>query len=76
MFLICSFFKVRQFMSGIKNYVVKSGDSTMQDLIEGERVHLPTDRCLNLDAILEAVLHQVVLGELLVSAWNDEVNVA
>ena len=32
-----SYFQVRQFMNGIKNYLVKHGEGELEDLIERER---------------------------------------
>ncbi len=53
---------VRQFLNGIKNYLVKHGEAQLHELIEAERSRLNANEFLNIDAILEAVLHKIVLG--------------
>lgn len=55
---------VRQFMNGIKNYLVKHGEGELEDLIERERTKLEADEILNIDAILENALHVCVLQPL------------
>uniref|UniRef100_F1KR34 Protein sprint n=1 Tax=Ascaris suum TaxID=6253 RepID=F1KR34_ASCSU len=52
---------VRQFLNGIKNYLVKHGEGELHELIESERTRLNANEFLNIDAILEAVLHKIVL---------------
>uniref|UniRef100_A0A0N4U0N5 Ras-GEF domain-containing protein n=1 Tax=Dracunculus medinensis TaxID=318479 RepID=A0A0N4U0N5_DRAME len=52
---------VRQFLNGIKNYLVKHGEGELHELIEKERSRLNANEFLNIDAILEAVLHKIVL---------------
>ncbi|VDN03038.1 unnamed protein product, partial [Thelazia callipaeda] len=52
---------VRQFLNGLKNYLVKHGEGELHDLIEKERIRLNANEFLNIDAILEAVLHKIVL---------------
>lgn len=52
---------VRQFLNGMKNYLVKHGEGELHDLIEKERTRLNANEFLNIDAILEAVLHKIVL---------------
>ncbi|XP_035827670.1 uncharacterized protein LOC101853809 [Aplysia californica] len=52
---------VRQFMNGIKNYLVKHGEGELEDLIERERSKLKVNEILNIDAILEQSLHVCVL---------------
>ncbi|OZC04895.1 hypothetical protein X798_08135, partial [Onchocerca flexuosa] len=52
---------VRQFLNGLKNYLVKHGEGELHDLIEKERARLNANEFLNIDAILEAVLHKIVL---------------
>ncbi|VDN49491.1 unnamed protein product [Gongylonema pulchrum] len=50
-------------MNGLKNYLVKHGEGELHDLIEKERSRLNANEFLNIDAILEAVLHKIVLCE-------------
>nr|CDP98654.1 BMA-TAG-333, isoform f [Brugia malayi] len=52
---------VRQFLNGLKNYLVKHGEGELHDLIEKERARLNANEFLNIDAILEAILHKIVL---------------
>ncbi|KAH9518891.1 hypothetical protein Btru_008585 [Bulinus truncatus] len=55
---------VRQFMTGIKNYLVKHGEGELEDLIERERNKLSPTEILNIDAIIEQALHVCVLKPL------------
>ncbi|KAK7477736.1 hypothetical protein BaRGS_00031024, partial [Batillaria attramentaria] len=55
---------VRQFMSGIKNYLVKHGEGQLEDLIERERSKLGTNEILNIDSLIETTLHVCVLRPL------------
>ncbi|GFS12013.1 Ras and Rab interactor 2RAS and EF-hand domain-containing protein [Elysia marginata] len=55
---------VRQFMTGIKNYLVKHGEGMLEDLIERERNKLGANEILNIDAIIEQALHVCVLKPL------------
>lgn len=55
---------VRQFMNGIKNYLVKHGEGELEALIERERNQLGKDEILNIDAILETSLHECVIQPL------------
>ncbi|VDO74860.1 unnamed protein product [Haemonchus placei] len=55
---------VRQFINGIKNYLVKHGEGDLHGLIDQESSHLNANQILNIDAILEAVLHKLLLSEL------------
>ncbi|XP_064621542.1 uncharacterized protein LOC135484216 isoform X2 [Lineus longissimus] len=55
---------VRQFMSGIKNYLTKHGEGELQDIIERERNKLHEDEFLNIDAIIEGSLHKCVVKPL------------
>ncbi|CAJ0924794.1 unnamed protein product, partial [Mesorhabditis belari] len=52
---------VRQFINGIKNYLVKHGEGDLHELITIETSRLNANRILNIDAILEAVLHKILL---------------
>lgn len=54
---------VRQFLNGIKNYLVKHGEADLLTLIEQESAKLNPNEFLNIDAILEAVLHKILLGK-------------
>ncbi|XP_031341576.1 protein sprint isoform X3 [Photinus pyralis] len=55
---------MRQFMSGMKNYLVKHGEKGFDKEVERERNHLRSTEFLNLDAILEGVLHRLVVRPL------------
>ncbi|KAI6199181.1 hypothetical protein M3Y96_00599100 [Aphelenchoides besseyi] len=52
---------IRQFISGMKNYLIRNGEAGLLPLIERESARLQSDEFLNVDAILEGVLHKVVL---------------
>lgn len=52
---------MRQFMSGIKNYLVKSGEGDLHVLLDNERGKLRQDEFLNIDSILEEVMHKLVI---------------
>ena len=52
---------VRQFLNGIKNYLVKHGEGELHGMIEMESGNLASNEFLNIDAILEAVLHKILL---------------
>uniref|UniRef100_A0A0N5ADU5 VPS9 domain-containing protein n=1 Tax=Syphacia muris TaxID=451379 RepID=A0A0N5ADU5_9BILA len=53
---------VRQFLNGMKNYLVKHGEGELHEIIEKERARLNANEFLNIDAILEAILHKIVLS--------------
>ncbi|KAF7281801.1 hypothetical protein GWI33_004236 [Rhynchophorus ferrugineus] len=55
---------MRQFMSGMKNYLVKHGEKEFYKEIERERNKLKSTEFLNLDAILEGVMHKLVVRPL------------
>ncbi|XP_044730872.1 protein sprint isoform X2 [Chrysoperla carnea] len=55
---------MRQFMSGMKNYLVKHGERGFEREVEKERSKLKSTEFLNLDAILEGVLHRLVVRPL------------
>ncbi|CAI4222896.1 unnamed protein product [Auanema sp. JU1783] len=55
------FRNVRQFLTGIKNYLVKHGEGDLHQIIEEERNRLNANQILSIDAILEAVLHKLLL---------------
>ncbi|XP_023158949.1 protein sprint isoform X2 [Ceratitis capitata] len=52
---------MRQFMNGMKNYLVKHGEGKFHQEIEAARSRLKSDEFLNLDAILETVMHELVV---------------
>lgn len=52
---------MRQFMNGMKNYLVKHGEKDFGIEVEKARAALKPDEFLNLDAILEGVMHQLVI---------------
>ncbi|XP_015034076.2 uncharacterized protein LOC6641409 isoform X6 [Drosophila willistoni] len=52
---------MRQFMSGMKNYLVKHGEGKFHSELETARARLKADEFLNLDAMLETVMHQLVV---------------
>ncbi|XP_017783155.1 PREDICTED: protein sprint [Nicrophorus vespilloides] len=65
---------MRQFMSGMKNYLVKHGEKGFDTEVEKERTKLKSTEFLNLDAILEGVLHLLVVSPLkahLYKLFND-----
>ncbi|XP_064091398.1 protein sprint-like isoform X1 [Macrobrachium nipponense] len=55
---------VRQFMSGMKNYLVTSGEKEFEGIVKKQRSNLRATEFLNLDAILEDVLVRLVLRPL------------
>ncbi|PAV78835.1 hypothetical protein WR25_00435 [Diploscapter pachys] len=54
---------VRQFMNGMKNYLVKHGEGKLHDIIEEESSRLSANQFLNIDAVLESVLHKLLIKE-------------
>ncbi|XP_065205271.1 protein sprint isoform X2 [Planococcus citri] len=52
---------MRQFMSGMKNYLVTHGEREFIKEVERERSKLKSTEFLNLDAILEGVMHKLVI---------------
>lgn len=52
---------MRQFMSGMKNYLVKLGEGEFQNEVLRARSRLKADEFLNLDQILEGVMHRLVV---------------
>lgn len=52
---------IRQFMNGMKNYLVKHGEKDFGIEVEKARASLKSDEFLNLDQILEGVMHQLVI---------------
>ena len=55
---------IRQFMNGIKNYLVKHGEGQLDQTINNERTKLKPNEFLNIDAILESALHRLVIKPL------------
>lgn len=55
---------MRQFMSGMKNYLVKHGERGFEKEVEKERLKLRPNEFLNLDAILEDVMMGLVVRPL------------
>lgn len=55
---------IRQFMSGMKNYLVKHGEREFEKEVEKERIKLKPNEFLNLDAILEGVMMSLVVRPL------------
>ncbi|XP_050343973.1 protein sprint isoform X6 [Nymphalis io] len=68
---------MRQFMSGMKNYLVKHGEREFEKEVEKERLKLKPNEFLNLDAILEGVMHRLVVRPLrsklytLLASWHS-----
>lgn len=52
---------MRQFMNGMKNYLVKHGEKDFGIEVDKARAALKHDEFLNLDQILEGVMHQLVV---------------
>ncbi|XP_050086367.1 protein sprint isoform X2 [Anopheles aquasalis] len=52
---------MRQFMSGMKNYLVKHGEGDFAAEVQKARAQLKSDEFLNLDSILEEVMHKLVI---------------
>ncbi|XP_014246895.1 protein sprint isoform X2 [Cimex lectularius] len=55
---------MRQFMTGMKNYLVTHGEREFELQVEKERNKLRANEFLNLDAILEGVMHKLVVRPL------------
>ncbi|CAI2354252.1 unnamed protein product [Caenorhabditis sp. 36 PRJEB53466] len=55
---------VRQFINGMKNYLVKHGEGDLHRIIDEESARLNSHQILNIDAVLEAVLHKLLLREI------------
>lgn len=52
---------MRQFMTGIKNYLLHNSQEGLNLLIERESSRLGTNEILNIDAIIESALHECVI---------------
>ncbi len=55
---------IRQFMNGMKNYLVKHGEGQLDQMVQQERSKLKQNEFLNIDAILEGALHKLVIKPL------------
>jgi len=55
---------IRQFMNGMKNYLVRHGEGDLHDIINEERTKLNSDEFLNVDLLLEEAMHALVIGPL------------
>jgi len=60
---------IRQFINGMKNYLVKHGEADFHQVVHQERDKLSCTEFLNLDAILEGALE-----ELLVAPLHDHIS--
>ena len=54
----------RQFMNGIKNYLIKNNVQDLNSLLEQERMCLSNSECLNIDSVLEDCLQSILLRPL------------
>lgn len=56
----------RQFMNGIKNYLLKNDSSNLEltDLLEKERLKLDSNELLNVDCLIEDCLQSIILQPL------------
>lgn len=61
---------MRQFMSGMKNYLVKHGEADFQREVKRACLRLKSDEFLNLDTILEGVMHRLVVLPLKQHLYN------
>lgn len=52
---------MRQFMNGMKNFLAKHGEKRFDEEVDNARLALKKDEFLNLDTILEGVMHQLVV---------------
>ncbi|EEC18490.1 RAB GDP/GTP exchange factor, putative [Ixodes scapularis] len=55
---------IRQFMSGMKNYLLKHGEGQFEQLVQEEQSKLKSDEFMNIDAIIEVSLHRLVIKPL------------
>ncbi|KAG8198131.1 hypothetical protein JTE90_006884 [Oedothorax gibbosus] len=55
---------IRQFMNGIKNYLLKHGEGRFENLLQEERSKLKPDEFLDIDAVIEDSLHKLVIKPL------------
>jgi len=55
---------MRQFMTGMKNYLVKWGEGELHNIIQEERTKLRSDEFLDIDLVLEEEMQSVVVQPL------------
>ena len=55
---------VRQFMNGMKNYLIRHGEGDLHELISEERTKLNSDQFLNVDLLLEESMNTLIIGPL------------
>lgn len=61
---------IRQFTNGMKNYLVKHGEADFLAVVDKARLLLKSDEFLNLDAILEKVMHHLIILPLREHMYN------
>lgn len=69
---------IRQFMNGMKNYLLKHGEGEFIQIVKLERSHLKPNQFLNIDSILECTLQKLIIKplknhiyELCIRAYNS-----
>ncbi|XP_075589747.1 protein sprint isoform X5 [Dermatophagoides farinae] len=55
---------VRQFMNGMKNYLIKHGEGDFIKIVQNERSRLKPNQFLNIDSILEVSLQKLIIKPL------------
>nr|XP_027203919.1 protein sprint-like isoform X1 [Dermatophagoides pteronyssinus] len=55
---------VRQFMNGMKNYLIKHGEGDFINVVQNERSRLKPNQFLNIDSILEVSLQKLIIKPL------------
>ncbi|XP_023322029.1 uncharacterized protein LOC111696612 isoform X2 [Eurytemora carolleeae] len=55
---------VRQFMNGCKNYLLRTGEGEIKQLVDLQRVRLKANEYLNMDTILEDTMHLLIIKPL------------
>jgi len=55
---------MRQFMTGMKNYLIRTGEEDLQNAIERERVKLRPNSFIDIDSVLEHALQNVIIKPL------------
>ena len=55
---------VRQFMNGMKNYLIRHGEGDLHVMISEERTKLNSDQFLNVDLLLEESMNTLIIGPL------------
>jgi len=56
---------MRQFMTGLKNYLLRTGEGQLHQVIEQERTNLQPHQFLNIDTAIEQAMHLVVIEPLM-----------